>query len=539
LLLMSSALLAAWSCTSTQRFGVGSGSDGGDAALGGESSGGSDGATGEKPAGGEPTNPIGGGGVGGAQTETLTVVSTTPGDGASAVERDVPIEVVFSARLDAQSVTAETFVVEGPTGPVSGKLATKGATATFTPSGAWSLLADYKVTLASTIRDEAGTELSAEHRFGFQSRDGVFRQPERLASGTIVNLQFVGSHEGHAAVVWEDDMTPPSTLAVVFDPNLGTWGEVAGLESDNQNGYVFSSLSFNESGHAFAVLGNQVWAWNRFNGIAWGSASKVGVAERRYCALAADGAAMTFWENVVGNDFVVYAQSLSKDNEWSAVETLRTGARMFGLIRFGEGFLAFHKLDADQAVYSNTYDAQQGTWGQAKQVMDPVGFSGVNQGIVTRDRTALFIWWDEMNVATAGLFDGTSWTNEELGPLSGGTHASVGAKGYLAAWENQGNAYASFYDLKLGWGDPIKLGAITAEYSGPGAEIDDSGNALAAWPDGSSITWRRAPHGSTWSEPQQLKDQDPAEVVYSNADSSGNVILVWLNSLGVWATRFE
>ena len=116
----------------------------------------------------------------------------------------------------------------------------------------------------------------------------------------------------------------------------------------------------------------------------------------------------------------------------------------------------------------------------------------------------------------------------------------MGESGHVAAWVNQNSVYASRYDLTRGWQDPAKLGHITAEYTGPGLEIDGSGNALAAWPDGSSVSWRRSPHSSTaWADTEQLEDQDPGEAVFSTVDSSGNVMLVWQNSLGVWASRFE
>ena len=72
-------------------------------------------------------------------------------------------------------------------------------------------------------------------------------------------------------------------------------------------------------------------------------------------------------------------------------------------------------------------------------------------------------------MAKASLFDGSSWTSEELGPDDGGSHASVGARGHIAAWLYQKSVYASRYNLKQGWADPIKLGATSAETFGPGA----------------------------------------------------------------------
>jgi hypothetical protein len=68
--------------------------------------------------------------------------------------------------------------------------------------------------------------------------------------------------------------------------------------------------------------------------------------------------------------------------------------------------------------------------------------------------------------------------------------------------------------------------------------VTDAGNALVAWSDGLSIVWRRAPRGKEWLGAQSIKDQDAA-YLYSTSDAPGNVMVIWNNPLGVWASRFE
>jgi hypothetical protein len=127
----------------------------------------------------------------------------------------------------------------------------------------------------------------------------------------------------------------------------------------------------------------------------------------------------------------------------------------------------------------------------------------------------------------------------ELGPGQGGTKVSISSRGRLAAWLNQKSAYIVRGDIDGTWHDPVKLGATTSEDFGPAATIDSSGNILAAWPNGTAIEWRRSVQGSNeWSDIEQIKDQDPF-VVLSTIDDAGQVTLVWSNSLGVWASRFE
>lgn len=174
--LLLGGLLVAWSCGSSERFrGTGSGRSE-DAAGGASSAGeaGTGGSAGDRSS--EPESSVVGG-QGGASEEQpaeLRVVSTSPSEDASAVERDALISVKFSGELDPDTVNNESFVVAGPDGVVAGKLSVSDDTITFVADSAWSLLADYGVTLAPTIADAAGVALSAKLTFGFQTREVYF-----------------------------------------------------------------------------------------------------------------------------------------------------------------------------------------------------------------------------------------------------------------------------------------------------------------------------------------------------------------------------
>lgn len=476
---------------------------------------------------------------GGVQSEGLSVVSTSPEDAALGVERDAAVTVTFSAALDPASVTAETFAVTGPAGVVDGKLSVKGATVTFKPSAAWSLLADYVVDVAKTVASMDAGALGAAYQFAFQSRDGVFRKPERLTAQAAVNLNVVGNRAGHVAVSWTDYAKPASSFAILFDPASASWGDVTALEKDDVNDYLYTSVALNEKGEAFTVTGDTIAAWSRAIDGVWSAASSVGVAQRRACALADDGTAMTVWEGIVGSDWRCYAASQSPANEWSATTTLQNKARSWGVTRYGTGFLEFQARDPNGQMFSQVYDAKNG-WLAAKPIT-PAG-SGANYvSYDTLAPAALFTWNDANGRMQASLFDGAEWTSEELGPVAGGTNSSVGPKGYLATWVSTKNAYAARYDLASGWADPITLGSTTAEDLGPGASVDDAGNAFAVWPDGTKLSWRRSPHGSRdWLDAQQIKDQDPYPYgVFAKGDAAGDVVVIWANPLGLWASRFE
>lgn len=532
--------LIAWSCSSDSRD-FGDGNKSGGAGEGGEPTIVGAGGTNAKLDGGAGAETAGGTVAeagGGSQSQELTVVSTSPEDAATGAERNAAVEVTFSAPIDDASITANTFQVTGPSGPVDGEFSVDGATVTFTPSAPWALLADYVVDVAKTVAGTDAGELGAKYRFGFQSRDGVFRKPERLTTQATVNLNVVGNRAGHVVASWSDTATPASAFAAYFDPLTASWGEPAALEKDNTNAHTFVNVGLNELGDAFSVTGNTVGAWNRAPGGVWGSASTTGITQTRSVALADDGTAMTVWENIVGSDWRCNAASQTTDGKWSATTTLQNKARSWGVYRYASGFMAFQAHDPNSQMFSRVFDMTAG-WLPAT----PVTPADTGANYVSFDSfalEALFTWNGKGGRMQASLFDGEAWSTEELGPVAGGTNSSVGPQGHLATWLYSKNAYAARYDAKSGWGDPITLGATTAEDYGPGAAVDDSGNALAVWPNTGVISWRRSPHGSVdWQDAGQIKDQDSYGAVLAAGDAAGEVVIVWSNPLGLWASRFE
>lgn len=528
-----------WSCSSDSRdFGDGQPGGAGD---GGEPSsvgaGGTDVALNGGAGAGAETN---GGTVseagGGSQSQELSVVSTSPEDAAAGSERDATIQVTFSAAIDAASITAESFQVTGPSGPVDGEFSVDGATVTFTPSSVWALLADYVVEVAATVAAVNAGELGAAYQFSFQSRDGVFSKPVRLSTASAVNFNTKGTQSGYVSAFWQTNEAKSTVEAAIYNPVTEKWGSASALETDAANAYSFLTVALNEKGEAFAAFDGPAdeLVWNRYNGVQWGVAKSEPTRKRAEPALADDGTAMTVWEDIVGEEYRVFAASLSPQNTWSVTKTLQAKARSWGGTRYGSGFLALVKRDAG-GMYSHVFEPDAG-WGTPL----PITTGGVNYvSLSVLDEAALFTWNDPAGRVQAAVFDGTAWTATELGPVAGGTSSSVGPTRSLATWLYQKNAYGALYDANAGWGDPIKLGATTAEDYGPGAAVDAAGNAFAVWPNGSSIAWRRQPNASSeWLDLQEIKDQDPG-VVYANVDAAGNVMLTWSNPLGVWASRFE
>lgn len=494
--------------------------------------------------GGSTSTPLGGDGVrpnegGGGAAEipgTLGIASVSPGNAATDVERGEPVEITFTGSLNPKTVTPTSVIVTGPAGAVPGTVTASGATATFTPDLPWSLLSDYTIEISTAVAGADGSSLDKTHLYSFQTRDGVFSKPERVSSASAINFSMTGTRSGYVGVYWQTNEATSSVQAAIYNPQAKKWGPAGSLEADTANAYSSPNLALNESGKAFATFDSATYTlvWTRYDGAQWGTAKAEPTRKNASVALALDGTAMAVWSENVGNESRVRAASLSPQNAWSTTATLQTKATTWGVKRYGDGFLALDDRDAG-GVYSHVFNADTG-WGTPL----PITTGSVNYiHLDTLGAAALFTWNDPQGRVQASVFDGAVWVSSDLGPALGGTYASVGPTGSLATWLYQLNAYAAFYDAKTGWGDPIKLGATTAEDYGPAAAVDAAGNALAAWPNGSKIGWRRLPHGGgEWLDPQEIKDQDPG-IVYSNVDSDGNVMIAWTNPLGVWASRFE
>jgi hypothetical protein len=480
-------------------------------------------------------------GEGGASSvaEPFSVVSTAPEADATGVERDESIRVTFSAPVDPDTVSGDSFRLIGPDGPVAGKLEVSGAEVVLTPATDLSLYASYEIELSADLASTDSQVLQEGQRFGFTTRDGAWGQPKRLTSADVANVAAVGARNGHVVVDWHDGGSPSSKIVTFFDPVSGTWSTPGPIETRTDFNYAGGCVVLNDKGETFSVLGSDPNAvWNRGKQGVWGIAKPTLAAHHGSCALADDGTAMAVWENLVG-DHTVWASSLSAQDVWSEPKALKSQARSNGVIRYGSGFLAVQRLDGGGTV-ATEYDPQLG-WLPSKPMVEP-GVDASYWSLAASSPAALMTWTGPGERVHVSSFNGQSWTSHELGPGHYGTMASMSSAGRLAAWVNGDFAYVVRGDVDGRWQDPVKLGAATANMVGdfgPAATIDSSGNALAAVPNGNVIAWRRSLHGSPeWSEVEEIVDQDP-NLVVSKVDSSGNVMLIWQNPLGVWASRFE
>jgi len=191
------------------------------------------------------------------------ILTVTPADGSTKVERDpFIVEVTFSADLDTSAVDSSSLTVNGPNGAVTGNVEADADRIRFQSDTPLALLADYVIKVG-VVRSADGVELAGEETFTFQTRDGVFGEPKRLWSSGYLNMaRPLGTAGGHVVVQWQDELTPTSLIVTIFDPHTRAWNEPTPVEDDKvnaQSGFV----CVNEVGRAFATTSSPD-RWNRY-----------------------------------------------------------------------------------------------------------------------------------------------------------------------------------------------------------------------------------------------------------------------------------
>lgn len=116
-----------------------------------------------------------------------TVVSTSPSNNESEVERNKVIEIIFNESMDPATINVSTFAVTQGTVAITGTVAYSGNTATFTSENVLSALADYTVTLTTGAENLAGVALAANMVWSFTTGGST----EAL---TVVDLGTAGNY---------------------------------------------------------------------------------------------------------------------------------------------------------------------------------------------------------------------------------------------------------------------------------------------------------------------------------------------------------
>jgi hypothetical protein len=97
----------------------------------------------------------------------LTVVSTIPANGASAVPLNQQLSATFSRPMDAATITTSTFRLRQGSTNVPGSVGYAGLTATLSPSANLSPNTTYTATITTGAKDLAGLSLASDFEWSF------------------------------------------------------------------------------------------------------------------------------------------------------------------------------------------------------------------------------------------------------------------------------------------------------------------------------------------------------------------------------------
>jgi hypothetical protein len=100
-----------------------------------------------------------------------TVASTSPAAGATGVARSTSVTATFSRSMDPATISASTFTLTGPSGPVPASVAYDDTThtATLAPAAALASGTSYTARLAATVASRDGKQLGTAVSWSFQT----------------------------------------------------------------------------------------------------------------------------------------------------------------------------------------------------------------------------------------------------------------------------------------------------------------------------------------------------------------------------------
>ena len=90
-----------------------------------------------------------------------------PADGDTLVPPDTFLTVTFDMNMDTATISAGSFTLEGPRGPIVASVSLDGATATFTPFEILTGRSVYTARIAAGVSSKAGTAMGVDYAWSF------------------------------------------------------------------------------------------------------------------------------------------------------------------------------------------------------------------------------------------------------------------------------------------------------------------------------------------------------------------------------------
>lgn len=538
-----------------------------------------------------------------AETQTaqdpgsLTILETSPGDGATNVAVNTIVAVTFSEEMDSQSITQATFFVSGPLGPIAGTITYGGTVATFTPDQALAFETTYEITVTTGVRDRAGNHLVADYTSTFSTIAqakmwGIPISIEGLPDDAG-DVRVAMDPHGNGIAIWVQRSTTGGTPSLWFNRYLTNGGWQGENRIETGLGVVpwVGTVACDQNGNIFVIWEESTGLGGDFYGVSvrrydastgqWGPSRSLTEVSgqrdvRRNPKLAVDGNGNAFvvWEDSssgLGGGIVYVNRYDQATDRWSGKEVLADFAfePEVAVDQVGNGVAiwAQHSHSVD-GIYAKRYDTATGLWTPAEHLSNEgIFYAGSPRLTVSPAGDAIVAWVQ----ADQFTFPSRIWTNRfdvSLGQWKGAdvfASTDVSAENPAIGSDDAGNAvliwqrkfnpgvWATRYVSGAGWETPFLLidapPLAQLAVAGDGNAIIVGSLANTSWgePFRASIYAMNYEAGSDWGPRIQIGGSDGVASFPQVAMNQGRqTIVVWLQqgadftgSWDVWSNRFE
>lgn len=457
-------------------------------------------------------------------TTPMTVASSTPADGATAVARTAQPTVTFSVPVNAGSVGSHVTFKRG-TRTVPASFSAAGTTLTVEPTMPLSLLTTYTVAADTGLLGTNGEALADNLAVSFTTRDGEWHPVETARSAAFVasGVKVALTPDGNAIAAWQESNSGHTNVWASFH-TVGTgWGTPFLLESDTQDATQVQ-VAVDGQGNAYVVWAqydgarSDIWMNHYTAGTGWSGATQIsspGLGIDNFSPKVAANAAgdvVFAWVNQANSDYAVWARILPAGGTLGSVTRIESAT---------------------------------GITGDVQVVMDPAGNATVVW--LNADNNVVDLWANHHGTSgwEAGSIIENSSQNLQEYSLGVGLNGEVRVAWTQQVTNSTMGVYTSRYGSGTGWSAPTTL-AITTDGSAyyPKVAGDADGNALVIWGqlDGSTFNAYSSysTAGGSWGAPVLTPLAIGAEIAF---DRSGNALALWSSELNpsnnvIKASRF-
>jgi Bacterial Ig-like domain len=511
----------------------------------------------------------------------LTLLSTSPAADAQLVDTTATVVLSFSTVLSSSSVNSDTVGLVGPAGTVATQISVDDDQVRMVPSQPLALLSRYEVQLGDGLKGNQGQSFVGGTS-SFTTRDGLWGGAgliDTLSTGDSNNPKVSVNAKGQAFAVWKQNANPERILAQRYNPSTGTWDPAAAIDTAATGTAANPEIAVDAAGNAFAVwsesdgTSRNIMA-NRFNAStgAWGNATLLekDIPDASLPQIGVDGSgnAIAVWSQFNGNQFnIMYNRYSAPNNAWRADAAIvaadaggddARGPRI-AVDSIGNALVVWRlESGVRNFIYSNSYNAQDGSWSLAQPIERPGagGESSNPQVSVNSAGLGLATWaaknGDAVNIWASRYSPQSGWgvasliEADDTGDTLGASVAVDGAGNAVAVWlQSDGlrkNVWANHFTASSNtWGSATLVETQdSSDASIPQVAVDPAGNAIAVWGQGtlastadSIFASRYNASTKTWGSPELLETQDGAAAVPRIAvDGLGRAVAVWTQSDG-------